>query len=295
MRAHRGFTLIEMITVLVVTGVLAISVWRAVAPQINAARDAAGRAALVDYATIALTRMTREIALALPNSLRVNGGGTALEFLRTVSGGRYRATGDGSNNDVCAGADTDSLDLARQRDCFEVLGGMPNTAAIVAGTGGRAACRAGTIDCVAVFNTGQPGADAWAGDNLAGLATITSGAGGVALTFDRSDSGSTLPRGSPQQRFHVVDGAVSFVCDLGLGTLSRYADYGIAAAMSVPPAGTAQPLAVQVTGCVFRYTPGTATRAGLVSIELSVTGTNATNGGAETVTLLEQVAVSNSP
>ncbi|MGE3849894.1 MAG: type II secretion system protein J, partial [Gammaproteobacteria bacterium] len=68
MRAHRGFTLIEMITVLVVTGVLAISVWRAVAPQINGARDAAARAALVDYATIALTRMTREIALALPNS-----------------------------------------------------------------------------------------------------------------------------------------------------------------------------------------------------------------------------------
>ncbi len=295
MRGNHGFTLIEMISVMVITTILASVVWRAIVPQIAGARDATTRAALVDYAETALSRMTRELRLALPNSIRINNAGNAIEFLRTRSGGRYRAEGDGSNNDLCTAPDADAINLANTRDCVEMVGGMPNAAQIVSGSGGRTACMAGRIDCIAIYNTGQSGANAYAGDDLAGVAAVVNNARGVALTFDRSDVGTLLPRASPNQRLHVVDSAVSFVCDLGARTLNRYAGYGISAAMAVPPAGTAQPLALEVSACVFRYTPGTATRAGLVSVEIAVSATNTSAGTTETVSLLQQVSVVNAP
>lgn len=291
-RQH-GFTLIEMITVLVISGILASIVWRAIAPQIEGIRDVTARAALVDYAETALSRMTRELRLALPNSIRVNATGTAIEFLRTRSGGRYRAQPDSSNNDVCAAADNDAINLAATSDCFEVPGGLPNLTDIVAGSGGRSACMAGNIDCLVIYNTGQTGANAYAGDNLAGVAAATATAIGTAITFDRSDIGTVLPRGSPAQRFQIVDTPVSFVCSAQ--TLSRYAGYAIAATMTVPPAGTPRTLAAQVSACLFSYTPGTATRAGLVSIQLTVSGQSVTGGTTEAVSLLQQVGVANAP
>ncbi|MGH8595734.1 MAG: PulJ/GspJ family protein, partial [Gammaproteobacteria bacterium] len=131
-RAMRGFTLVEMITVMVIAGILAGVVWRAIAPQIEGFQDTAQRAKLVDITDTALSRMTRELRLALPNSVRVNAGGTAVEFLRSLTGGRYRVEPDGTNNDVCAGPDSDSISLTATTDCFEALGGLPNVAQIIA-------------------------------------------------------------------------------------------------------------------------------------------------------------------
>ena len=82
------------------------------------------RASLVDAADLALQRMSREVRLALPNSVRIRsgtstgletcaaGGGTvcAVEILRTADGGQYRSDFDGTDNDVCAPADDDRLD-----------------------------------------------------------------------------------------------------------------------------------------------------------------------------------------
>lgn len=291
----QGFTLIEMITVMVISSLIASVVWRAIAPQIEGVEDTTRRAKLVDIAETALSRMTRELRLALPNSIRVNAAGSAIEFLRILTGGRYRAQPGASNNDVCVGPDTDSINLASTSDCFEVLGGLRNITQIVAGAGGRAGCLASNIDCLAIYNSGQNGADAYAGDNLAGIAAVTSTAKGVAIKFDRGDTGAVLPRGSPAQRFYIVDTPVSFVCDLSAQALNRHANYAITATQAVPPSAAAQALATQVTACRFTYTPGTATRAGLVSLELTVSGRDVSSGAMEAVTLLSQVNVSNAP
>ncbi len=277
----RGFTLIELIVVLVVSAILALVVWRNITEPVRGFLDLERRARLVDAAETALARMSREIRLAAPNSVRV-AGATALEFLRTLDGGRYRAAAGAGGGDP--------LDFGAAADTFEVLGPLPRCPAIAAGAGGYADCAAGAAHCLLVYNTGQPGADAWAGDNLAGIASADCTAP-VRLGFDNSDRpGWSFPFASPAQRFHVVDTPVSFVCDALARELRRYAGYPITPAQAVPPAGgTDRLLADRVSACRFAYDPGTATRAALVTLEIAL------SEEGETVRLLQQVHVPNAP
>jgi MSHA biogenesis protein MshO len=137
-----------------------------------------------------------------------------------------------------------------------------------------------------VYNLGIPGADAYSG-----TAESRRAFGGVAgslgnITF----AGGPYLLPSPGNRFHVVEGPVTYVCDLGAGTLTRYWGYAIVAAQAAPPAGgSSAMLADRVTACDFSYTAGAASRAGLVTLRLTL----ARDG--ESVTLYHAVHVSNVP
>ena len=135
---QRGFTLIEMIIVIAITGVVGsmVAVFLRTPIESYVAQDR--RARLADAADTALRRVTRDLRLALPNSVRVTdvGGVFYLEFLATRSGGRYRAQGGG-----------DILDFTVADSSFDVLGPP-------------IAMQAG--DRIAVYNLGIAGADAWA-------------------------------------------------------------------------------------------------------------------------------------
>ncbi|MBI5617856.1 MAG: type II secretion system protein [Gammaproteobacteria bacterium] len=293
-RRAAGFTLVELIAVMVLSAILALVVWRNISAPIRSFVDLQRRAELVDAGDTALSRMNRELKLALPNSVRVAADGTAIEFLRTVTGGRYRAQAAPSGGGPI-------LDFTTSSGSFQVLGGLPNGETVRSGGGGRAACLAGSVDCVVVFNTGQPAdctggavgsrTNAWCGDNVAGLSSIDLATG--TLGFDRADAGTPLPFPSAEQRFHVVDTPVSYVCDGGV--LTRHANYPIPAAMSVPPAGgTSARLAGHLESCEFTYVAGTATRAALVTIRLRLSD-QTPEGETETVTLFGQTHVPNVP
>ena len=86
-----GFTLIEAIMVMVITGILAALVASFASP-LKGYFDATARADLADVADTALRRMARELHAALPNSVRVSG--SYIEFLPTTIGGRYRKEQD---------------------------------------------------------------------------------------------------------------------------------------------------------------------------------------------------------
>ena len=286
--AGRGFTLIELITVITISGLLALVVWRNIAQPVQGFDDLRRRAELVDAAETALSRMTREIRLALPNSVRVSATGTALELLRTQNGGRYRAAAD-------PGGPSDPLDFTATADSFDILGPLPAFGGIAAGAAGVGDCLTGNSDCLVIFNTGQPAdctaiappsrSNAYCGDNLAGIVSVTP----TSLQFTRSDAGTPLPFASPGQRFHIVDTPVSFVCDTVGQALRRFSDYAIATVQPVPPAGSVALLAGRVSACSFSYDPGTATRGGLVTLQLTLTDQG------ESVTLLQQVHVPNIP
>lgn len=298
-----GFTLMEIIVVIVVTGILGTLLAQIISRPVSTFIDTSRRAELVDIAEIALRRMTREIRLALPNStrLRDNASGglfncsatstvtCSIEFLRTLDGGRYRARAGGAGPAVCGGpVAQDRLRFSASSDCFEVLGPLTNLP--VAG-GNQTACLQGTVDCLVIFNTGQQQADAYNGDNIAGITAATANA----ITFDITGGGVTrFPFESPRQRFQIVDMPVSYVCDPGAGTLTRQADYPITPVQSLNPGGTVSLLANHITGCTFTYTQGTSTRNALLSVAISIAAQD-TQGATNTVRLVEQIPVPNIP
>lgn len=267
-----GFTLIEMIAVIVITGILAGVLANFLSEPVRGYLQLASRATLVDQADLAMRRMAQEVQRALPNSVRVACGGQCLELLSTVDGGMYRAQLSGSNP-----AD-DILDFANPLgdSGFDVLGGLRNAPA------------AGAF--VVVYNLNADAAatttdNAYKGDNRATVAA------GSTATNIQLTAPATFPRASPSQRFFLVSTPVSYLCSPvagGGGTLRRNANYAIALAQ---PVNVAQGVLMsdRVAACAFTYNPGTATRGALLTLSLTLID------GAEQITLLHQVHVFNAP
>ncbi|MEG1329428.1 MAG: prepilin-type N-terminal cleavage/methylation domain-containing protein, partial [Janthinobacterium sp.] len=93
---QRGFTLIELIVVIIITAIVAGMVTVFIRAPMQGYLDVAARAELADAADTAARRITRDVRLALPNSVRVanNGGDSYLELLLTKTGGRYLSEDD---------------------------------------------------------------------------------------------------------------------------------------------------------------------------------------------------------
>jgi len=84
-----GFTLIEMIVVIVILGILsaAISTFITFSTQIYS--EATAREKLVSSARFAIERLNREIRNALPNSLRITDANQCLEFTPIIESTTY--------------------------------------------------------------------------------------------------------------------------------------------------------------------------------------------------------------
>lgn len=273
-----GFTLIEMVMVIVITGIIAAAVAVFMHAPIKGYFDVVRRAEMTDRADLALRRIGRDLRLALPNSVRVTtlGGNTALEFLLTRAGGRYRASltavGAGDMLDFNNGSDTS----------FDVLGPAVSVA---------------SGDHLVIYNLGISGADAYADPALASSGSMRrpiSGAGGSlnAITFSALPAALPAPFlfASPDSRFYIVQGPVSYYCDLVTGRLMRFSAYSINPTQAVPPAGTGALMAENVTACTMNYdADAIAKRTGLVTLTLTLTQ------GGESITLYQTAHVNNAP
>jgi MSHA biogenesis protein MshO len=263
-----GFTLIELIMVMVITAVLAAVVTTFVTP-LEGYFEATERAELSDVGDTALRRMARDIRLALPNSVRINtsGGNSYLDILETSGGGRYRVALDDGAGDI--------LDFTQADTTFDVLGPTVDVA---------------SGDQIVVYNLGVPGADAYEGKTLATHVRRAASANGTGLATVSIESSYRLPFDSPGHRFQIVHEQVRYICDLAAQRLTRYAGFTIAAPTAAVPAnGSSAVLASGVTACSFNYVPGVTHRAGLVTMRLTL------SNGDEDVTLLHQVHVQNVP
>ena len=279
--AAGGFTLVESIIVITLIGILAAVAAVFIVQPFEATRDMTRRAELVDAAETALNRMTREIRLAVPNSVRVDGN--ALEFLRTTTGGRYRRLQP-------PGGGAETLNPSRSSGTFDVLGGLRGG---VQTRGAGRNCADGSGDCLVVNNTGTAGFDAYERDNVAAITA----AGGLGdgdrtndeLAYDTGGGSGTraFPAHSPNQRFQVIDTVVSYVCQGN--RIDRFAGYGLNSGQPNPPGGTPDLLANDVVACSFDYDSGVGQRHGLVTIDLTI------RRAGETVRLVGQAHVVNVP
>ncbi|HEU0234122.1 MAG TPA: prepilin-type N-terminal cleavage/methylation domain-containing protein, partial [Gallionella sp.] len=198
----KGFTLVEMIMVIVITGIIGGIVAVFLKAPVQQYMDVARRADMTDIADTALRRVTRDLRLALPNSVRVTGtctGGTTscfLEFLPTSGGGRYRADAAPAGASAgCGSLASDVLDFTAADTCFEVLGPMPGFAA---------------NDRAVVYNLGIPGSDAYTANTTNDNTGIYASNTAKTVTINPA---KLFPFDSPGHRFHVISTPVSYVCD----------------------------------------------------------------------------------
>ena len=87
-KSNIGFTLVEMILVIVIIGIIGAMTSVFVKPAIDSYFSTVSRAVLTDEADSALRFVARDMRAALPNSIVCTGGGA--QFLQTRSAGRYR-------------------------------------------------------------------------------------------------------------------------------------------------------------------------------------------------------------
>lgn len=83
MTKARGFTLVELITVIVILGVVGIGIASFVRGSMQIYLDVNTREALLTESRFAIERMTRELRRAVPNSIRIRGDSTqhCIEFV----------------------------------------------------------------------------------------------------------------------------------------------------------------------------------------------------------------------
>ena len=306
---QNGFTLIELIMVIVITGILAGIVAIFIKTPVDQYLAIARRAAITDIADTAMRRMGRDIRTAVPNSVRLMTSSTStyLEFLPTGvtvngvlqgGGGRYRAnSAGGSLCSAVAGNDgSGALSFSATDSCFEILGpqitftnnSSPNNDMIVVGS----TQSDGNLPYQDPSSSGSI-RRAYVG----AIATSTS----IAVI---TPTVVVLPYSamiSPSYRFDIVPGsqqAVTYACEGtlgsldangdGQGTLTRYWAYGFNAAQAIPTGGSSALLANKVKECSIVYA-GSDPRNALVAISLTITR------GNESARLYQEVHVNNLP
>ena len=272
-RRSRGFTLIELVMVIVIGAVMAATLVVFFKPAIDAYLASRARADLTDQADTALRRMVRDVRLAVPNSIRTPGA-ACFELVPSSGGGRYR-TGPDTVNDAgpnCTpGAGCSApLDTAQATTVFDVLTPLAATPA--------------PGDWVVVGN--QSPNDVYGGVNRAAITAVSTPV--AAYGRHRLTVASTqFPLGYDGARFTVVPNAqraVFYVCSgadgtldaqgNGKGTLYRVMNYGFNAAYptSCVPTAAADVLATRVRSCNFVYDPnqGATQQSGFVWIQLEL-------------------------
>jgi MSHA biogenesis protein MshO len=263
LKSAAGFTLIEIVVVIIIVGILSVMGGQFIVTPISNYIALSRRARLVDQADMAMRRMQRDIRHALPNSIRIDGSGHYLEMLNTVDGGRYRRYQDGGLGDI--------LDFTVADNGFDVLGDLDSAPP--------------QGDYLVVYNTSSNGvtgnAYAASADNRAVVGA------GSSLNAIVLSPAFNFANASPNQRFFVVDQPVTYACEGG--RLNRYAGYAINSIQATPPSGSPALVSQGVSSCHFSYDPGANQRAGLVTLRLSL------SEDGETITLLHQVHVVNAP
>lgn len=284
--SQAGFSLVELIVVVVLLGMLASGAGLLITNPIEAYQDQLRRQQLVDQGEMALRQIARDVRRALPNSIRITavGAGAALEMANTVDGARYRDEFGGIYT-----ADQDFLlDFASPDAVFNLLGSLSNPAAFDAD------------NRLVIYNTSvNVYAEAVDVDNQG---IITNDA--ITLGFAALNPGINqehqitlsapfqFTQQSPGQRAFFVDSSTSYVCDPAGRQILRYAGYGFRAAQPTTLADfgiAAGKVISELSSCSFSYSAGSAQRGGILTIEIVI------SDSGEAINLLHQIHVVNVP
>jgi MSHA biogenesis protein MshO len=270
-RHARGFTLIELVVALVVGAIIFGLMGMMIAAPIDSFFAQGRRARLSESVEAVWQSVDRDVRAALPlNVRRIQGANfAALEMLNVTTAGRYPA------------------------------GTLPGPVSNFTPVGNFDLARATTT--LAIVPTGVPPNGAYApGNNVMTPSTTNVGLAQVGpvqtVTFSTP---MTFSAGSLRRRAFFVSGAVSYVCDVVAGTVTRYSGYNISAVQPVFPAafvgGQVTVIATGVTACAFEVLPPVAPappadfdNGGVVTIRYTITTPD-----GESMTLYHESRVEN--
>jgi len=245
MTKQRGFTLVELVLVIVITGVIGAVATIFFKPAMDAYFATGRRAAILDMADTALRKLSRDVRVAVPNSLR-SPNSQCFELVPTSTGGRYRMAVDTVNSG------STPLDIDAPVTTFDVLSPMTTPPVV--------------NDWVVINN--QYVNDVYAGVNASQITGVSTPAASAGLSRLAITS-LQFPTGYSGGRFSIVPGnggnpALFYICSgadgtvdsagNGKGILYRLArpfvpDYPIAC----PATTGAAVVATNVTSCNFVY------------------------------------------
>lgn len=256
-----GFTLVEVITVVVILGIIATLGTGFIVNTMDAYKVAETRGKLVQRGRLTLEQMAREIRMSVPNSHRVSPSNRCLEFLPIVAATRYRSNIATSENNASAKnfINTMSFSLGRGSAQFALISSYSPT-------------------------------EVYSGSNPGVRATISS-VGVEPITRVDFSANHRFLRESVIRRLYIADSPIRF-CVLN-GVLQRVSQYGISAAALTDtlPGGTVDIMAhdVDPNGNAFSLSPGSADRNALVNINLLFSQTSTS------IDLSHQVLIRNGP
>jgi len=286
MKRQQGFTLVELIVVIVLVGIIGGMLSLQLLPSIRSYLLVGQRANLTNQADTALRRIVGDVRGAVPNSLRL-GATSCLELVPSKDGGRYRTAPD------AALSGTAWLDDTVARNSFDVLTAFDDSP------------QAGDTIVIGNQNPDDVYSGRFTATVLAApIAHTDRRLGESRITLDTGAPGSDpngmrVPPGYDGGRFIVVpagERVVTYTCigggtdaaGTGQGVLYRLTDANFhqSAVCSAPdgtaPAGAAV-LATKVEKCVFSYSPngGPTQESGFAQLQLTL----ADKGEAVTLTL----------
>jgi MSHA biogenesis protein MshO len=295
----RGFTLIELVVSLTVSAVIIGMAAMILTGPTDAYMDAARRGAQTDSANFVVSRLTRDLERALPNSVRINANGnrTIIEMLVYEGVGFYRRSGDlgGQADRELSEAQIDSnfslfgrLDPAQASPNYNYLVAVANSGQIVGGINYdayRPNNRVMTPNKVEI--------------SVARNATLEEG-----ITLSTGFRFQNAAAVNASQRVFFVSGPVTYICNTAANaqTLRRFENYSIASALPTSETNARltaasvknELIADSVSACRVRCQNGNTSarpcRGGLV-VELTINRRVA--GGDEAVRIFRQFPVDN--
>jgi MSHA biogenesis protein MshO len=260
-KRHAGFTLVEMIFVVVILGIVASIGSSFVVSAVDSYRTAQVRNQLVQRGRLAMEQMSRELRMAIPNSVRVSTSGLCAEFMPVVAASNYQGTLPDADNNRAAVSQVNTGSFAFSAASAEHLLVAPFSPADI-------------------YTNASPAARVGLGSLGSPPFTV------LPLTFSH-----VFLRNSLNRRLFVASDPVRFC--LSGGNLLRYSSYGFSTSAldDGSPGGVGDLMAhsVAANGTAFEISPGSQDRNMAVQMHLIF------SSGTTSLELNHQVLVRNVP